>query len=138
MRIFLDTSALAKRYVFESGSDAVERMCSDADEIILSSLCLPETISAFNRLRREKRITTKIYNKLKRDLILDMDAATVIDIDYNVIIKAIACLEKAPLRTLDAIQLATALEVGNLLFISGDKRQCLAAKFFRLKVKLVG
>lgn len=138
MRIFLDTSALAKRYILENGSDEVSSLCEGADEIILSSLCLPETISAFNRLLREKKITAKVYKKLKKDLILDMDEATVIDMDYSVLKTAITCLEKAALRTLDAIQLASALDSGPVTFVSGDKRQCLAAKALQLKVKPVG
>lgn len=138
MKIFLDTSALAKRYILEKGSDEVSSLCEVADEVILSSLCLPETISAFNRLLREKKITPKAYKKLKTDLILDLDKATVLNIDYSVLKKAIACLEKASLRTLDAIQLASALDAGPVTFVSGDKKQCLAAKVMRLKARLVG
>lgn len=138
MRIFLDTSALAKRYILENGSDEVGSLCERADEVILSSLCLPETISAFNRLLCEKKITTKIYKKLKKGLILDMDEATVVDMDYSVLKTATTCLEKVALRTLDAIQLASALNSGVVIFVSGDKRQCLAAKTLQLKVKQVG
>ena len=38
MRLFLDSSALAKRYVLENGSDRVVELCREADEVVLSSL----------------------------------------------------------------------------------------------------
>jgi len=39
MRFFFDTSALAKRYAAETGSDAVLVLCEQAQSIGLSVLC---------------------------------------------------------------------------------------------------
>ena len=48
MRLFLDSSAFAKRFVNEAGSQDVERLCSLADELALSVICVPEIVSALN------------------------------------------------------------------------------------------
>ena len=52
MKVFLDTSAFAKRYVGENGSDKVAVLCQRADSLIVSVMCLPELISALSRLVR--------------------------------------------------------------------------------------
>ena len=64
MRVFFDSSAFARRYLGEAGSDAVVEWCDKATEIVLSGVALPEIISAFCRLRREGhlRVCEKIRN----------------------------------------------------------------------------
>lgn len=56
MKVFLDTSAFAKRYVLEEGSDNVVALCRQADNLIVSVICLPELMSTFSRLVREKKL----------------------------------------------------------------------------------
>lgn len=57
MRVFFDTSAFVKRYIQETGTDAVLAWCDRADEIGLSGIVLPEIISAFCRLKCENKIS---------------------------------------------------------------------------------
>ncbi|MBI5631073.1 MAG: type II toxin-antitoxin system VapC family toxin [Elusimicrobia bacterium] len=134
MRIFLDSSALAKRYVEEPGSEEILRLCREAEEIILSSLCVPEIISGFARLKREGRLSASQYRKLKRELAADVDAATVVDLTPAVIGRAVGCLERSPLRALDAIHVACALESSCGLFVTADRRQRDAAVSFHLRL----
>lgn len=47
--LFFDTSALVKRYYEESGTDVVDELIEDEREVIISSLPVLETISAFKR-----------------------------------------------------------------------------------------
>ncbi len=138
MRVCLDSSALAKRYVAEIGSDRVAARCAGADEVILSVLCLPELVSAFNRLRRERRLSAKRYRRFKRDLASDVAQAVVIDVTPAVIERSIRCLEAMPLRALDALHLACALESRCELFLTADARQAEAARAFKLTVETVG
>ena len=49
MRIALDSSALAKRYVSESGTPRVLELCAQATEVVVSVLCVPEILSGLNR-----------------------------------------------------------------------------------------
>jgi len=61
VRVFFDSSAFVKRYVEESGTDAVLNWCDQATEIGLSAIALPEIVSAFCRLRREDKINDTQY-----------------------------------------------------------------------------
>ncbi len=72
MLVFFDSSAFAKRYVREAGSDDVLLWCEQASEIGLSGIALPEIISAFCRLSREKRISRKQHHALKVSLLEDV------------------------------------------------------------------
>ena len=134
MRIAVDSSALAKRYVVEAGSNDVITACSQATDILVSVLVTPEVLSAFNRLQREKRITVQRYRALKRRLIGDLAQATLIGVTPSVIGKAVQCLERHPLRAADAVHVATALVSSADLFITFDKRQREVARAMGLSV----
>ena len=132
MRLFLDSSALAKRYVAEAGSEKVIRLCAEADDIVLSVLCVPELISAFNRLKREGRISSHAYRRLKQELAADMAQASLIELSPEVLQQTTRCLERTALRTLDAIHVASAKIALCDLFVSADQRQQDAAQKLKL------
>ena len=134
MRSSFDSSALAKRYVREAGTETVLTKCSEASEIVLSVVCLTELLSAFNRLRREGVITRGQYSTLKADAIADFRGAYVVEISPEILQDSIFCLESAVLRALDAIHIATARRTNCDRFISADARQCEAAKKLGLEV----
>ncbi|MHB2018095.1 MAG: type II toxin-antitoxin system VapC family toxin [Candidatus Xenobia bacterium] len=134
MRTFIDTSALLKRYVREAGTDRVLERCRDAEEIILAVLAVPEVLSACNRRRRERRLDQSQYDFLKRNLALDVAKATIIDLTPRVLQAAVECLERFPLRTLDALQLGAAMVSHAELFVSSDRAQCTAARGMNLQV----
>ena len=137
MRLFLDSPALAKRYIQERGTKIVLESCSNAKEIFLSILCIPETISACNRLLREKKMPVKAYRELKEALSGDVNTSTLVTLDYSVLRGTILCLEKTPVRTLDAIQIASAKVARCDLFLTADSRQAVAATTLDLKVLVV-
>lgn len=58
MRIFFDSSAFAKRYIREEGTDIVLLWCDQATELCLSGIAISEIVSAFCRLQRENIIST--------------------------------------------------------------------------------
>lgn len=138
MRLFLDTSALAKQYVREPGSPEVRGWIAEADELVLSVLALPELISLFSRSRREGGISNEQYAVLKQNARRAIGEATIIQTTSAVIAVAIRCLERAPLRASDAIHIASALEAGVDRFVSADRRQCEAARVMGLRVEAVG
>lgn len=137
MRLYLDSSALIKRYIHESGSEKVLGLCARADQLILSALCMPEAISAFRRLWREKKMTEDFYRLVKKDLNEDIQEAVVVGLEPEIIQASIDCLEKSPVGTLDAIHLATALKAECDLFLSADLQQQKAARTMGLKVEAV-
>ncbi len=138
MRSFFDSSAFAKRFIEEEGSDEVDKICKKSTSIALSSLCVPEIISALNRRLREKYITKKEYTKIKERLIEEIVDATIVNVLPEVISESITLLEKNKLRTIDSIHIASALLWQPDIFISSDKRQITAARKAGLKVKFIG
>ena len=54
MKLFVDSSAFAKRYVLEEGSDIIDELLQKAERLALSTILVPEIISGLNRRRREK------------------------------------------------------------------------------------
>ena len=134
MLAFFDSSAFAKRYVQETGSDDVLSWCEQASEIGLSGIALPEIISAFCRLLREKRISRKQYNSLKISLLEDIRDIAICDLSPAVIRHSILALEKSTLRGMDAIHIGSALALSAEIFVSADQRQCKAAKLAGLRV----
>jgi len=135
MRICFDSSALAKRYVAEPGTERVLEFCSLAREVILSVLCVPEIISAMNRLRREEKLSAQQYLTLKEELAADIRQATIVAVTQPVVARTIELLEKASLGTLDAIHVATALDSSCELFVSADRQQSAAARLAGLTVE---
>ena len=127
MRVFFDSSAFVKRYVNETGTDAVLHWCDQATEIILSGIALPELISSFCRLQREGRITETQYRQLKSLLLADIEDAAIGDLTPVVIAHAIASLEGNVRRGMDAIHIGSALALKADLFVSSDRRQLDAA-----------
>ena len=137
MRIFFDSSAFAKRYVSEEGTDAVVQWCDRAAEIALSGIALPELISAFCRLRRESKISEAQYQQLKDSLLADIEDAAICDLTPIVLAHSIASLERNTLRGMDAIHIGSAVAMQADLFVSADARQCAAAAAVGLEVAAV-
>ena len=135
MNVFLDSSALAKRYVNEVGSDRVGEILSAASSLGLSVICLSEVVSGLCRLRREGKLSPPQYALNKRALIQDMEAAVVILITDQVVARAVELLERWPLRSSDALHVACAAEWAADLFVSVDERQCTAARGYGLRVE---
>lgn len=137
MRVFFDSSAFAKRYIHENGTDTVLEWCERATEIGLSGIALPEIISAFCRLRREKRITDTQYRQLKSLLLADIEDAAVCDLTPAILAQAVSCLETNILRGMDAIHIGSAVTIKADVFVSADKKQCDAAAQAGLQVEVV-
>lgn len=137
MRLFLDSSAFAKRFIEESGSQQVEDICSLATELCLSVICVPEIISALNRRLREKTLTAHEYVKVKQRLSEEVRDAVIINLTPTVIQSCIAVLERNPMRTMDALHVACALEWHADLFASSDERQIEAVKRAGLKTRRI-
>ena len=137
MKAYFDSSSFARRFLDENGSDKVEVACAEATELGLSVLCVPEIMSALNRRRRERHLTRGQYNSVKRRLIQDVRDVDIVNLTTSVVGSSITVLEASPVRVLDALHVACALEWGADLFVSSDKRQLAAAKRAGLKTKKV-
>lgn len=136
-RVFFDTSALVKRYIDEPGSDAVASLLEGAENLIVSSLFLPECVSALQRLVRESRLSGGVYDRLIGTVLADLADADVCHLVPEVIEVAVLCLERYPLRTLDAMQLTCGRVVAPDLFVTADLQQAAAARGEGLEVAVV-
>lgn len=135
MNVFLDSSALAKRYVQETGSERVEEILSLASSLGISVISLSEVVSALYRRRREKKLSHQQYLKARQALFEDAEDASVVAVTDQVVTRAVELLERWPLRSSDSLHIASAAEWAADLFVSADERQCTAARSYGLQVE---
>jgi uncharacterized protein len=128
MRVFFDTSAFVKRYIEEAGTDKVIAICRQADDLVLSVICLPEMISTLNRLVREGKLSSPEYQKTRDLIFTEIEDTEICYVTPEVVTQTIKCLENSPLRAMDALHLGCALLVEPDLFVSSDQRQVEAAR----------
>ena len=138
MKTLLDSSAFAKRYVGEVGSQEVDEICQATSVLALSVVCVPEIISALNRRMREKRLSAQEYLTAKSRLSEDVADAVVVNLTPAVVARTVFLLETNVLRAMDALHVASALEWGADLFVSCDERQLRAARRAGLQTKRIG
>ncbi len=114
-RYFLDSSALVKRYHLEQGTESVDRLFQEpGNRFVASRLAVVEVFSALARLVREGVLTRTDFGRLIARL--DKDVAegvfAVAAVNSERLAAATGLLGtlglSGPLRTLDAIHLATA------------------------------
>jgi predicted nucleic acid-binding protein len=137
MKTLFDSSAFAKRYINERGSQEVYDICQATTTLALSVICLPEILSALNRLMREKCLSDREYHIAKNRLAEDVEDAVIINLTPSVISTTTFLLENNALRAMDAIHLACALEWKAELFVSSDERQIKAAKKAGLHIQYI-
>jgi predicted nucleic acid-binding protein len=105
MKLLVDSSAFAKRYVLEDGSEIIDHLLQSASQLALCIILVPEIISGLNRRLREQILSPYDYRKVKRQLINDVHDATVLQVTPAVISRSVKLLETNVLRAMDALQL---------------------------------
>lgn len=138
MKLAVDSSSFAKRYVQEIGSEKLEHFLEDASELAFSVVLVPEIISGLNRRLREHILTLVDYRAVKRQLLDDVGDATVLQITPSVVSRSVKLLENNALRAMDSLHVACALEWRADLFITSDRKQLMAAKNSGLNVEYIG
>ena len=145
-RYYLDASALVKRYVDEEGSGWLRAIITPVRSHMLftSRMTIVEVISAFTRRVRDGSLTLDEFASA-RDLFRSdcLQEYQIMPPTMAVIDTASILLERHPLRTYDAIHLATALgaqqflteqNYSPLVFLSADDRLNRAATVEGLEV----
>ncbi len=138
MKLLTDSSALAKRYVLEEGSDKIDHFLQNASQLAVCTILVPEIISGLNRRRREHILSVDDYRTIKRQLMKDVHDAIVLQLTSAVISFSVKLLETNALRAMDALHIACALEWQAELFVTADKRQYQAAKDAGLLTEFIG
>jgi len=136
---YLDTSALSKRYVQETGTAWIRALVGPADghTSLTARITMVEVYSALARRRREGSVPAA-------DCSIAVQAFTahsateyeLVELNLDVVALARDLLERHPLRAYDAVQLASALvanhalqaaHLPSLVFLSADDRLNAAA-----------
>ena len=138
MKLAVDSSCFAKRYVQEVGSDTLDDLLQNASELAFCVILVPEIISGLNRRLRERVLTISDYRAVKKQLLDDVRDATVLQITPSVVSRSVKLLENNVLRAMDALHVACALEWKADIFVTSDRRQFAAAMNTGLRTEYVG
>jgi len=131
--LYLDTSALVKLYIEETGSQEVKRAVEEARIISTSRVAYVEAMSAIARKYREGELSDEEQDQIARDLDRDWDNCFVVEVSEGVTKLGGELTSRHPLRGFDAIHLASALLLQNrtrleVSFFCFDERLKTAAK----------
>ena len=123
MTSFFDTSALIKKYIHETGSEFVKLYLTQSPSIAVCSTTRVECSSVINRMLANGEMTAEESNYLQNQIAEDLQFYEVIPFSETLEKIAIDMVKKHRLRTLDAIQLASALSVSQIqhFFVSDTK-----------------
>jgi uncharacterized protein len=145
-RYFFDTSALIKLYHQEDGTEVVdELMDQDESLIVISDLAVVEMVSALAKKVRTQEITVDVFNAAVDAFEKDVANFESYPLSHQILQDASQLLKDKGLvdglRTLDALQLATALFAHQWqpldLFVASDKRLVAVVKKDSLPALLV-
>ena len=133
MRYF-DTSALVKQYLQEAGSKTVLELLKTGERVFTASLTYVETHAAFSRRTREGRLTRETTRRLALRFDKDWESYDIVTLSAGVLSLARQLLYRYPLRSADALHLASALLLARTsptarwAFVCADSRLCDAAE----------
>jgi uncharacterized protein len=138
---FLDSSAVAKRYLPETGSDWVRHLCV-SETVAVSSLVIVEMSATLARRTREGLLTTTQRDGILARFRRHLTRYVIVESDLSLLDDAGSIAVHAPstiaIRSLDAIQLASAQVfersvsasgLGPVTFVSADSRLLAAAQW---------
>jgi len=137
--IYFDTSALAKWYLNETRSDDVEEYLQQHGPIAISELTIVEMRCLLARRRREKNLTTNLEEEIFTTFQEDIRRRFLICHSFPANLAAGAVnlmvfLGDLPVRTLDAMHLVIAKEIGADILVTADHVMADAAEALSLIV----
>ena len=133
MILYLDTSALVKRYFREQFSDEIVQRWQSAAQIVTSSVTYAETMASIYRKKREAVLSDPPLRDLVGLFHLDWQSFIRVEVTDELNGYIDRAVENYPLRGFDAIHLASALTVheklpDDFLFACFDGKLAQAAR----------
>ena len=129
--VYLDSSALVKRYVEEPGSDYVRkvylRAYSGELRVAFSIWNVGEVLGVLDRARRTGRLDDEAYKIARRRLLLETrrilrhGMLVLVPLQLRILRSSWEILEKHHIYVADALQVASAKHVGASEFLTGDR-----------------
>jgi uncharacterized protein len=139
---YFDSSALVKRYVEEAGRREVLRLLRRYD--VVTSTILPiELRSALRRRAAEGMLDVARLPEILKRIAMDRAYWTLVEVGSAVLTGAETLVATHPLRTLDAIHVASAqmfaahIKAQDSIFVSADNRQTDVATSLGMNVRLI-
>jgi len=111
MILYLDTSALLKKYFRETGSDEVIARWKDATGIVTSSVTYAEALASIHRKKRDVKYNNDILKKIIHLFRRDWNSLIRVEVTDELNDWIDKMVSRYPLRGFDAIHLASALIV---------------------------
>jgi predicted nucleic acid-binding protein len=136
---YLDTSALAKRYLIEVGTTWMQQITNTAtgNDLFTSGVTGPELISAVVRRARAGHLSPVAAAQALKDIRSEWEVLCFVSaISRSIVARAMDLGEQYGLRGFDALHVATAIDLHifrgaqgfpPLIFISADQEQLRAA-----------
>lgn len=116
--LYLDSSALAKRYFLERGSKQLRERLNRGDRVFTSELSFAEVHAAIARKYHERGISRKAYLRLRRIFLEDwLLALNRVEITVNTMTAIPDLLERYQLKGADAVHLAAAIWLRDVLTV---------------------
>jgi uncharacterized protein len=127
--VYLDASALVKLFVPEAESDELNQALTGLTDVIVSDLTLTEMASALGRRTREQRLRREEAQRLYREATKLHAASHQAELTPPIHRRAERLMLSLtiPLRALDALHLATALDAEAATVVTFDPRLRAAA-----------
>ena len=122
--IYLDAGALVKLFVHEDESDGLNQALAGLTDVIVSDLALTEMASALGRRTREQLLTRKDAQRLYREASKLHASSLRAELTPPIHRRAERLMLSltTPLRALDALHLATALDAEAATVVTFDPR----------------
>ncbi len=130
--VYLDSSAIIKRYVYENGSEIIRAQYHEAylGNVLLSFNIwnIGEVIGIFDKAHRQKRITKEQLNAVmsrfsdETTRLRKIGMVRIIPLSERIIEGSWDFVIKYHIYAADALQITSALEVGCNEFYTGDER----------------
>lgn len=135
MKIYVDTSALLRRYFREKETDDLVQLLREPNTKIISGLVFVELASVFRRALRGRRISPKEHDTLTETARKDLKHFRLLPAGEELFRQAAIVADLTGLRSLDAIHLASARMAGAELVLTFDAEMAAAARKVGLKTK---
>ena len=141
--VYLDTSALLKRYIPETNSEAFDAYFVDHAPLSISRLGLVEIRCALARKRRNKQITAEREKAAMNEIRTDIQDGILVtypvgDTHFAEALHLIDKMTKVPLRSLDALHLSIARSLDAHEIATADAVMQRAAKSLGMNIAYFG
>lgn len=130
MTLYVDSSALLKRYVDEHDSAAAVGLMASDPVLVTSRLTEVEVRRNLARL-----LDPSVLTSVRRQFTIDLDAFALVSVDAVTCNEAARIAERTLCRSLDALHLASAVRAGTTTtLLTFDIRQAQVARTLGLSV----